>query len=107
MSWLLMRQTGVDPARRAWHTLEVTPTGGKMILFGGFDGDKQYYNDLLLNDRGLPLHLPAQLRPPNSLFVLSFPFSPRKSIKSNQFAICDFYLFIYLFNIGLILFIIE
>lgn len=47
-----MRQTGVDPARRAWHTLEVTPTGGKMILFGGFDGDKQYYNDILLNDRG-------------------------------------------------------
>ncbi len=82
MSWLLMRQTGVDPARRAWHTLEVTPTGGKMILFGGFDGDKQYYNDLLLNDRGLPLHLPAQLRPPNSRFVLSFPFSPAN--QSNQ-----------------------
>jgi hypothetical protein len=79
MSWLLMRQTGVDPARRAWHTLEVTPTGGKMILFGGFDGDKQYYNDILLNDRGLPSISRLSFGPQasaNSRFVLSFPFSP-------------------------------
>jgi hypothetical protein len=100
MSWLLMRQTGVDPARRAWHTLEVTPTGGKMILFGGFDGDKQYYNDILLNDRGLPLHLQAQLRPPTrASFFLSHSPPAKQPNQSIQFAICDYYLFIYLFMV--------
>jgi hypothetical protein len=76
MSWLMMRQTGVDPGRRAWHSLEVTPVGGKMILFGGFDGEK-YHNDVLLNDRGsLHPHPPSLSLSPLHTILRSFTPPP-------------------------------
>jgi N-acetylneuraminic acid mutarotase len=43
-SWAELKPQGVGPVPRADHSFVYDPTGGKVILFGGFDGIS-YYND--------------------------------------------------------------